>query len=543
MGNEKGKWFQFEEGLLANETLENRLANINRNSYNEFRVKCIDQKLAEKRRAILFFWGTKSGKRKKDKQTNMDDTEKLLIKSIMEACTRSEDGKGELLTVAVVRCEDPYVENAAYIDGKEIEQKKNNILVELEKKVLDNGGRIVEDRRISLCEKYVLIDKDIRDTSKNHIKSFLSIAFNILLKYWAIIIPAIDFAATYLREKAIKPYEYVLIIFCIIYHIIYKRGKKALEKAGERIRCEIGYYKSLGYPVIFYNGTGKIKNWMKNYILKYMEGGNLKGPVFYIGAIDSKLAEKELYKFIIPKGHPEWGLICLCKLVRDLADNPWGENWLGIPIMDKIKDEFVDSSSIDLNKEQNNLDSRIQIFKMPKDIKKLREEIRKKKNWHFARDPSSKDPISRLFPIGNSVYAIRRDISREDFQNEVVELQNTILPGIDVFANPIICYFWLIQVAEKECELMERLNMILSFPIWEEDLWFNIWNSIMQIMENCQNEKINELCETVYNEKKHVYWLSFVDYKKYLENNLKEKVDKDKCDQEELVWQKTKILR
>lgn len=545
MGNEKGKWIQFEDGLRQNEGLENKLVNINWNSYKQFREKCVNQKLAEERRVILIFFGTISGKRKKDKCVNTDvhSTEKLLIESIMDACTRSKDGKGEFFTAAVVKCEDSEIENAAYIDGKEIEEKKNNTQIDSAKKVLDKGGRIIDKREISLWEKYVLIDKDIRENAKNHTKNFLSIAFGILVQYWPLIIAALYFVTVYLQEKIIEPYGYMLIIGGVIYGVIYRYGKMALKRAREDVRNEIKYYRCLDYPVIFYNGTGKTKRWMKNYIQKYMEGedeGKTKESVFYIGAADFKIEEEKIHNFIIPEGHPEWGLICLCKLVRDLADNPWGEIWSGTAIIDNIKDESVFSPSLEADKEQNDSDPQLRIFKMPKDEKALSEEIEKKKTWHFARDPDSEDPRSRLFPIGNSVYAIRKNISWSDFKGEVIKLQTKIIPGIDVFATPITYNFWLIQVDEKEYTLIERLNMILSFPTREEDLWFDIWNSIIQLVENLQNEKISRLCEKVLDDKMPKYLKSFEEYKKLLENSLKEKVDKDKNVQEELVKRKTK---
>lgn len=540
MGNEKGKWIKFEDGLLRSDVLENRLANINMNSYKQFREKCVDQKLAEERRAILIFLGTNLGKRKKGKHVDMGEhsTEKLLIESIMDSCTRGKEGKGEFFTAAVVRCEDRDIENAAYINRKEIEEKKNNPKINSAKEVLDKGGRIVDYRKISLWEKYVLVDKDIQETAKNHIKKFLLVVCGILVQYWLFIISVLNFVTIYLRERIVKLDEYVWMVAGIIYCVICRFIKFVMKKAGEKVRKEIRYYRSLDYPVIFYNGTGKAKRWIKNYIQKYIEGEEeekTKEFVFYIGATDSKLEERKIHKFIIPKGHPEWGLICLCKLVRDLADNPWGEIWSGTAIVDKIKDKSVFSPPLEAYKEQNNSDPQLQIFKIPTDEKKLRDEIEKKKNWHFARDPSIEDPESRLFPIGNSVYAIQRNISWSDFEEEVIKLQRKIIPRINIFAIPINYEFWLIQVAGKEREFIER-------PTWDNDFWSNIWQSIIQLIEKIesfQNEKICEFYEIVWDEKMDKYLIGFADYKKTLENILGEKIDKDKSNQEELVKQKT----
>ena len=532
MGNEKGKWIQFEDGLLQSEVLENRLARINMSSYSKFREMCVNEKLAEKRRAILIFLGTNSGKRKKGKRIDIDEhsTEKLLIESIMDSCTRSKEGKGEFLTAAVVRCEDEDIKNAAYIGRKEIEEKKNNTRIDLAKEVLDKGSRIVDDRKISLGEKYVLIDKDIRETTKNYIKKCFLIVRGILVQYWLLIISALHFITVYMQEKIVKPHEFGLMLFSIIYCVICGFFKYVIEKAGEEVRKEIRYYRSLDYPVIFYNGTGKTKRWMRNYIQKYVEGEEeekTKESVFFIGVDDSKSEAGKIYRFIIPKEHPEWGLICLCKLVRDLADNPWGEIWPRTTVIDKFKEKSVFSLSQEADKEQKNSNSHLRIFKMPKDEKELREEIEKKKNWHFARDPSSEDPESRVFPIGNSVYAIRRNMSWSDFEGEVIKLQRKIIPGINVFAVPIDY--------EKECELIER-------PLWDNDLWSDIWQSIIQLIERIesfQNVKINELYEIVRDEKKDKYLIGFVDYVETLENILKEKVDKSKSNQEELIKQKT----
>lgn len=547
MGNEKGKWLQFEDGLLQDRSLENKLVSINQNSYKQFHEKCVNQKLAKERRTILIFLGTISGKRKKDKHANTDvhSTEKLLIESIMDARTLSKDGKNEFFTAAVVKCEDSDIQDAAYIKGKETEEKENCTQIDLAKKVLDKGSRIIDNRKKSLWEKYVFIDKDIRKSAKECTKDFVSIVCGILVQYWPFVISVLYFGTLYLQEKIIKPFGYVWIIFGVLYGVIYKYGKKALERAREEVRNEIRYYRSLDYPVIFYNGTGKTKKWMKNYIQKYIEGeeGENKKSVFYIGAVDFKMQGKNIHKFIVPEGCPEWGLICLCKLVRDLADNPWGEIRSGIAIMDSEKGEFVFSPSLEADKEQNDSDSQLRIFKMPKDEKALMEEIKKKEIWHFAKNPSGEEPSSRLFPIGNSVYVIRRNISWNEFEGEVIKLQRVIVPHIDIFATPITYYFWLIQVDEKECALIERLNMMLSFPTWEEDLWFDIWESIIQLIKDFQNEKVNKLCETVYNHKKHEHWRNFADYKKYCENNLMEKEDKDMSVQENLISQKAKILR
>ena len=73
-------------------------------------------------------------------------------------------------------------------------------------------------------------------------------------------------------------------------------------------------------------------------------------------------------------------------------------------------------------------------------------------------------------------------------------------------------------------------------------MWSDIWQSIIQLIERIesfQNVKINELYEIVRDEKKDKYLIGFVDYVETLENILKEKVDKSKSNQEELIKQKT----
>ncbi len=546
MENAKGKWIRFEDGLSQNALLDSKSVNINNDSYKQFHKKCVNQKLAEERRVILIFFGTILGKRKKDKHINMDvySIEKLLIDSAMEACTLSKDGKGEFFTAAVVKCEDSDIQNAACINKKVIKKKEECAQIELAKKVLDKGNRIIDYRKISLWEKYIFIDKDIRETAKNRIQNIIMIVCGILVRYWPFIISALYYITEYLQKKILNQYKDELIIFGIIYYIIYQQCKRALKKAKEEIEKDIEYYRELDYPIIFYNGTGKTKRWMKNYIQKYMERegkGKTKESVFYIGMVDFEIKEK-IHKFIIPKGHPEWGLICLCKLVRDLADNPWGKIWLGTSMINKIKDEFVFSPSLEANEEQHKSNSQLQIFKMPKDEKKLRDEIKKKKNWHYARDPSTKYSHNTLFPIGNSVYAIRENISWNDFIEKVIELLPQIIKNNDIYADSVDYEFWLIQVDKKECKLIESLNMISSYPTWKEDLWVNIWNSIIKLIKECQNEKISELSEIVYRGKKHKLWQDFAQLKKYFENNMMEKVDKNMSVQEKLTNQKTKTL-
>lgn len=541
MGDGKGKWFQFEEGLQQSECLENKLANINENSYKQFHEEYVNQKLAKERRAILIFLGTNSDKRKKGKHIDMDkhSAEQLLIQSIMNSCTRSEVGKGELLTAAVVRCEDKDIVDAAYIKGKEIKEKKNISQIDSAKKFLDKGGRIVDNKGISLWGKYELIDKDIRETANSHPQKWLSIVFRVLIQNWVYIISVLYFFTRKWQEVVEGPCKYVLLIFGIIYFIVFENIKWAMKEAGEEVRKEIRYYRNLDYPVIFYNRAEKEKRWMKKYIQEYMRGEEeeeTKESVFYIGANNSKLEEEKIHKFIIPKGHPEWGLICLCKLMRELADNPWGEIWPDTAITDIVKSELVFNPSLEAYEEQNNSDPQLYIFKMPRDEKKLRDEIEKKENWHFARDPSSKDSKSRLFPIGNSVYAIRRNISWSDFRGEVIGLQRKIAPEIGTFATPISYQFWLIQVVENELEVIEKLNMISGMPIWDNDLWGDTWQNIIQLIENFQNVKINELCEIVWDEKKASYSMSFADFKKSLENIQKENVIT-------LISRKARILR
>ncbi len=216
MGNEKGKWIRFEDALSQSDFLEKMSANANNSSYIQFHEKCVNQKLAEERRVILVFWGTISGKRKKDKHINGDvfSTEKLLIDSAMEAL--SKDGKGEFFTVAVVKCEDSDIQNAACIDKKVIRKKEECAQIKLAKEVLDKGNRIIDYRKISLWEKYILIYKDIRETTKNRIPNFMTIVWGILVQYWTFIISALYYITEYLQKKIINQYEYVLIIVSVI---------------------------------------------------------------------------------------------------------------------------------------------------------------------------------------------------------------------------------------------------------------------------------------------------------------------------------------
>lgn len=549
MSDGKGKWLRFEDGLPGSDVVsDNELTANNGESYDQFCAQCVYQKSAEKRRTILIFLEDNAdikGRRKKDREIDEDENpaKKLLFESIMKSYNIHKVDGRKFLTVLAVRCEDSEIKNEACLNESKIKvkNKKECVKVESARKVLDNGGRIFDDRKRSLWEKYVLIDIEMWETANSQIIKWLSVVLGILFQYWLIIISALYFVTESLREKIVEPYGYVLMIFGVIYCVICRCFKMAKEKAREEVRKEIRYYRNLDYPIIFYNGTGKTKRWMKNYIQKYIEGekeDKAKESVFYIGAVNTKLEEEKIHKFIIPKGHPEWGLICLCKLVRDLADNPWGEIWSGTVILDKSNGEPVFSPSLETNKEHNISDLQLQIFKMPKDEDNLREQIEKKKNWHFARDPSSEDSTSSLFPIGDSVYAIRKNISWSDFKGEVIKIQRKVMPEIKVFVNSVECQFWLIQIVEKEREVIDQLNEISSRPTWNNDLWEDIWQNIIQLVENLQNEKITKLCEIVWDEKKAKSQMSFADFRNILEKTQREEVNKAKSDQEEFVRQR-----
>ncbi len=540
MNIEKGKWIQFEDGLCQGDNFDGRTAQINTASYKKFYEEYVNRKSAKERRAILIFLDANPCTRKRNRNIKEDaqSIDKLLIDSVMEACTLSEDGQDEFLTTAVVKCEDSVIQNAAYIDGKKIKEIKNNTQKKPKKGVLKKGGRIIDNKKISFGEKYILTGNYILKTIEKHAKNIRSIMFGSIIQNWVYVITALYNVTIFLQKKIIGKYKYVLIIIGLICCFIYNEKMKS---AREKVSSEIEYYRSLDFPIIFYNRTGKAKSWMKNYILKYMEGEKeeeISKSVFYIGMSDFEIEEEKIHQFIIPEGHSEWGLICLCKLVRDLADNPWGEIWPGTAIIDKIEETKFDSS-LKTDREQNNLTSRFQVFKMPDDEQVLRSEIAKRRNWHFARDPDSKCPRSRLFPIGNSVYVIRRNISCEDFlKDEVSKLQEKILPNIDIFLNPINYMFWLIQVDESECKIREGLNTISKIP----KMWLSVWQNILHLLGQClQNEKIWKSCERELGDKMvAMIGISFADYKNLLENKALKKVDQEKDDQEQLVKQKTR---
>lgn len=523
MSDGKGNWFRFEDGIQQSENLENELAYINKCSYEQFREKYVNQELAKERRAILFFWGSNSGKRKKGKHidTDVNATEKLLIESIMDSCTRDKEGRGEFLTAAVIRCETSDINNVAHVHGKEIRKAENNPTKQSAKKFLDEGHRIVDDRKISFWEKYVLINKDIQIIANFLKKELLVSVGECLIHNWVFIIPLLYFFTEEWKENIEKLNFFWIILGSVTYKIVCGYYKRAVDQAKEKVSNEVSYYKCLDYPCIFYIETGKTKRWMIKYIQQYVEGeeGKTKGSVFYIGANNSKL-EKNIHKFIIPEGHPEWGLICLCKLVRDLADNPWGEIWSGTAIIDKSKDISVFSPSLEADMQQNTSNQRLKIFKMPSDEKNLWNQIEEKKAWHFARDPSSKDPESKLFPIGDSVYVIRGNISWVDFVEEVNMIQEKILPKISAFKT-VNFQFWLIQVDENELEVIEKLSTVQA----RDNVFLEgIWQRIIQLIESLQNEKIYELCELVWEGKKAKYWMSFADYIKILENSQEDVV-------------------
>lgn len=552
MGDGKEKWFRFEDGLEEGGAVsDNELTYKNRDSYKEFHKWCVNQKPAEERRVILIFLEEhpdKGNKRKKDREIdeNENHAKKLLFESIMKSCSIHKVDGRKFLTVLAVRCEDSDIKNAARLTEFEmkIEKRKECSTVGSARKVLDDGGRIVDNSTRSLWEKYVLIEKDVWESANSQIKTWLTIGKGLLFRFWSLILPVLYYVTGKFQEKIMKPYEIALIILSVVYFVIYnyckKKEKDEKEKAKEKIREEIRYFRSFDYPVIFYNGTGKTTGWMKNYIHRYIEGEKEEEPkelIFYIGESSSEL---KIHEFIIPEGHPEWGLICLCKLVRDLADNPWGEIWSGTAITDKLKGEPVFSPSLEADIEHNISDPQLQIFKMPKDEENLRQQIEKKKNWHFARDPSSEDPVSRLFPIGDSVYAIRKNISWSDFKSEAFKIQGKVMSEINGFAKSIEYQFWLIQVVEKEREVIDWLNVISSRPTWDNALWKGIWRNIIQLLKNSKSEEISKLCDIVWDEKKDESQTSFVEYRNFLENSQKEEVDKVNSDQEEFVKQRTR---
>lgn len=516
MGGEKGKWLRFEDGLPGSEVVsDNELTNNNRKSYERFREWCVDRIPAKERRIILIFLGVNSGKgkvgkRKQDKIVKKDEnsTRKLLIESIMKSCTTNRVDGNTFFTASVVKCEDFDIKNVACLTEHEkgIEEKGNEPSIDSAKKILDKGGRIVDSEKISLRKRMVLgeeyICNQILNFIKNHLLIFVLICIACMFTHGIMIGSIFENAPEYIKKilECLNIGTNAIASIGIIYVVlrVYSQDvrKKVLIWADE----ETHYYRSLNYPVIFYNETGKTKRWIKTYIKRYLRGAGENKPskpVFYIGAEGSKFKDDKIQEFVIPKGYPEWGLICLCKLVRDLADDPWGVINLKTDYAnynhydDKRKDPVESKVNDSINQGRN----RIQKFKLwdaEEYLAVMRAKL-SKEYWSFCKVNRCKND-RMLCPIGSSVYVIytfEKQIYYSGISQEIEKIWRATKEISVKYKCPPQIIFWIVIVDEEEQKNIDEISEIMSEIQYKDEvdtMSKNIWKIIIHIVMHMARE-------------------------------------------------------
>lgn len=497
MGEGK-KWIRFEDGITNRQK--------NKASYEIFRKECCNKKNEEERRVILVFLGVASKK-------NKDPTKKMIIKSIMNSYSWRKYDDTKFLTVSAIKYNNF---DAEYIreEGELpfiVEDRIGYAKADTAREVLDTGGRITDGKKISRWKRLVLggryLYSSMQEGTLKYGQILAHVFKHIPLKAWYIIFlfftMGIGGAQSILNN--LKCFEVVAWMVC---NIIALCGLVATNS----IREEIDYFRSLDYPVIFFNETKKTKGWMKNYIKSYMNGGRGKKPtkpVFYIGVSDKDSEVKGINEFVVSKKNLNWGWVCLCKLIRDLADNPWGEVKAKVNIENETDVSFISMLSTEEEEDQENT----QIFRIPKEENDLYYQVEKQKSeyWNYARIHRNihdgQEAINMLFPIGKSVYVIYKNnnINMDEFIREIIGIRSIITKAMELSRLSVSIQYWIVVQDEVKEKIIETLNIILNQTSLTSDhpLWETIWQYIVGLLMQIDNQNnyiiMKELCDKVWN--------------------------------------------
>ena len=271
---------------------------------------------------------------------------------------------------------------------------------------------------------------------------------------------------------------------------------------------ETEYFRSLDFPVIFINEIGTAQGWMKSYIKSYMDGQRTVKPAFYIGMGALGSGIENVYEFVTPKKYSNWGWICLCKLIRDLSDNPWGEIKFKMDVENRMGISSIHAQTL----EERESRDRIKVFHMPEEEFVLWDLIKRQKEeyWSYAkiheRFYERHESMNKLLPIGRSVYVFYKNerTSLAEFLWDVIEIQGKFLVEKEAFQVSEDIQYWLIVQNEAEQEIIEALDVILNQSSWQgsHPLWETIWKYIVGLLIQIENQDnltiMKKLCDEVW---------------------------------------------
>lgn len=497
MDKGKEKWIRFEDGLLKSEYIETKYAKKNRESYKKFYEDCCDGKLATERRVTLIFLRT-------DINKNKDPIKKALLDNIMNSCNVCKYDDRKLLTISAVRYEGSAIEDAFDEESSELSvEKADYAKIDDVKKAVEEGKCVCDSRKRPLWKKWILGSKYwysvIQENSSRKLGK-LSNHGSVSLKTWCGICFFLVSIVTVVRN-ILDPFKEFDMLFETIMGLISACGWIALNQEEK----ETEYFRSLDFPVIFFNEIGTAQGWMKSYIKSYMDGQRNAKPAFYIGMDALGVGIENVYEFIIPKKYPNWGWSCLCKLIRDLSDNPWGEI--------KFKMDVENSSNIHAQTlEERESRDKIKVFHMPEEEPALKDLIKRQKGeyWSYAKIHESiyerHESMNKLLPIGRSVYVFYKNeiTSLDEFHRDIIEIQDKFLAGIVAFQVSEDIQYWLIVQNEVEQEIIEALDVIFNQSSWQSGhpLWETIWKYIVGLLIQIENQDnltiMKKLCDEVW---------------------------------------------
>lgn len=326
MGDGKGKWIRFEDGLIQGKELDPQLCAENENTYNSFRKNYYDSMVKSPFMLICFTVPKKGGKGKQGKinkeQLTDDFVQTALLDSIMAASYQKEQ---EVPAIAVIKCAKGEVSDAVYRQacaGKVLKIEQLDGVGDIRNKI-EEGYRVIVNGEWKFRKKITVhniqeLIKTIYDMGVLNILKVLADVFGKMgcgiLAFFAVNIDAI---------KSCLPKEGILVLYFIFFMSIGLAIKGIRKKIW--IMYEIECLGEIGYPVIFFNATKKDTGWIQSYIKGINRQSSKSLPLCI--SVD-KLNIQNLMQFVIPKGYPNWGWLCLCKLTRSVADNPWNERTL-----------------------------------------------------------------------------------------------------------------------------------------------------------------------------------------------------------------------
>lgn len=461
MEKKKEKILRFKDGfneryLGSRDDREN-----NKAAHGKFQ-KCF---LNRDRRVTLVVLGTRH-KKEKNIRTSV---EKAILESIMRSSVeiRNDGGKQCYPTVPIVRieCHDEDIQNAAY-DGLSPGMVINANLRDFTDKDFADGKRLRDCKKITYYEKGILT---LAYYGTAAIKKSITIG-----EVLAVIVGLINILKIILEieqqvyqgiSRVVPPI--ILIALIVIFKGLAKYSKNTLARKKERIQ----ELSEQPYPVIFYNGGEKLKNWMRYYIQCYEKSSPQDSFHFYIGP--GNLKGKKVTAFIVPDKYPEWGEVCLCQLVRELSGHPWNDicqEDCGFAESWEIENLFVE----DMQKK----------YILPDEYELLQTQLKKIKRcgWNYAKVDGEKSG-SILFPIEDSLYLLLLDDLKD---KEPVETK--IKSKIQEISKAIPrLLFWSITADTKEEVfdgfnwLKESLNGAYTFDILQEK-----WAEIVRLLESIQ---------------------------------------------------------